>query len=99
MGKTYLLNLDDAVEHYIAQFLDSARSKMDYMEFLSDLNALKYQELDWEAAETHLRFYMAEYASFPEGALALNLTLVPLFKRYQDGERTKSLYDEMMDCE
>lgn len=58
-------------------------------------------DLDWQKAEDHLRFFMAEYAALPGGVgqFGLQLTLVPLFNRYQSGERTEELYNEMMEVE
>ena len=58
------------------------------------------KELDWELAKNTLNMWIAEYASIGvAGQLGLQLTLLPLKRRYDSGERTKKLYDEIMKCE
>lgn len=55
---------------------------------------------DWDKAESYLNKTIAEYAAIGmPGRFALQLTLIPLKKRYDDGERTQELYDEIMECE
>ena len=57
-------------------------------------------EEDWEKAIKHLEFYIVEYASIGfSGQLALQATLIPLRKRYENGERTLQLYEAMMEIE
>ena len=55
---------------------------------------------EWEEAEKHLNLFIAEYASigFP-GTFGLQGILVPLKKRFDSGERTRKLYEEIMEAE
>lgn len=54
----------------------------------------------WILAERHLYAMMAEYADLgTSGALGLYLTLVPLKRRYDSGERTVALWEAIMQCE
>lgn len=55
---------------------------------------------EWEEAEKHLNFFIAEYASigFP-GTFGLQGILIPLKKRFDSGERTRKLYEEIMEVE
>lgn len=56
--------------------------------------------MDWESAKNYLHTMIAEYASIgAAGRFGLTYTLLPLKKRYENGERTKELYDEIMGCE
>lgn len=52
--------------------------------------------MDWEEAKIHFYFMMKEYEKIPSGALALLIVFYPLAERYESGERTKELYEEMM---
>lgn len=57
-------------------------------------------EDDWTKAYDHLNFIMSEYVMIgPSGALGLYGVLVPLKKRYDMGERSVGLYNEIMECE
>lgn len=57
-------------------------------------------ELDWKKAEDHLNFMIDEYKSIgTRGIFSLTLTLYPLKQRYNSGERTQELFDEIMECE
>ena len=56
--------------------------------------------LDWDAAIDHLNMLIDMYESIgASGILGLAVVLLPLKKRYADGERTQKLYDEIMECE
>lgn len=60
----------------------------------------KVGEGDWIIACDHLNMLIAEYvAAGWVGQFALQTTLLPLKKRYDSGERSQSLYDEIMACE
>lgn len=55
---------------------------------------------DWDKAISHLNATIAECVAIGmPGRFALQLTLIPLKKRYDDGERTQKLYDEIVECE
>ena len=57
-------------------------------------------EKDWKKAVDHLNMLIVEYASIGfAGTFGLNVVLVPLKKRYDSGERSRELYDEIMSCE
>ena len=62
---------------------------------------LQVSDEAWRPAVEHLNAVIAEYALLiaTGGLLALCLTLLPLKKRYDAGERTPELYDEIMQCE
>lgn len=54
----------------------------------------------WKEAINYLNMLIAEYASIGfAGSFGLNGVLIPLKKRFDKGERTKELYDEIMQCE
>lgn len=56
--------------------------------------------MDWEKAKNHLNEVIANYISIGwTGQLALNYNLLPLRERYNKGERTRQLYDDIMECE
>lgn len=56
--------------------------------------------LNWEEAEEHLCFIEQMYTEIgSSGYLALNTTIRPLRDRYNKGERTEELYDEIMALE
>jgi hypothetical protein len=54
---------------------------------------------DWEAALKHLNDVKEKYMELPEGLANLNILLKcnPYIERYQNGERTKDLYDSIME--
>lgn len=54
----------------------------------------------WDKAIDYLNFLIAEYVMAGwAGQFGLQGVLLPLKKRYDIGERTKKLYDEIMQCE
>jgi hypothetical protein len=54
----------------------------------------------WEAVENYLNAMIAEYVAIGQfGVLGLQVTLLPLKKRLDAGERSEELYNEIMDCE
>lgn len=56
--------------------------------------------MDWERAEAWLNQMIAAYAALgPAGSFGLYLTLLPLKRRFDTGERTQALYDEIMECQ
>lgn len=56
--------------------------------------------LAWEKAKEHLQETRQRYAEIgASGIPALTLTLNPLLIRYEKGERTRELYDEIMESE
>ena len=58
------------------------------------------KELDWKLAENTLNMWIAEYSGIgPAGQLGLQLVLLPLKRRFDSGERTPELYEEIMKCE
>lgn len=59
---------------------------------------------DWEAAYAHFMYYMEMYRSMlgqPDVMVgpALMVVFEPLLRRYNSGERSQKLYDEMMGVE
>lgn len=62
-----------------------------------EIDAAKAQGLDWDAAEKTLRRWIEEYEAIgPAGQLALMTALYPMRARFNGGERTQDLYDEIM---
>jgi len=55
--------------------------------------------IDWEEAEEHFYFIKGMYEEIPEGKLALIMFIEPTARRYEAGERTKELYEDMMSAE
>lgn len=55
--------------------------------------------MDWERAENHLNMLIAEYSAlgWREGQFGLYV-LLPLKRRFDAGERTENLYQEIMQC-
>lgn len=55
--------------------------------------------MDWKRAEMQLYTLIAEYADLGyTGLFGLYITLLPLKRRFDAGERTQELYDEIMQC-
>jgi len=56
--------------------------------------------LDWKKAEENLYNVLNLYKSIGfTGTFALSITINPLVKRFESGERTEELYDEIMELE
>ena len=56
--------------------------------------------MDWERAQAWLNELIVVYTSLGDaGNFGLCLTLLPLKQRFDAGERTQDLYDEIMQCE
>lgn len=54
----------------------------------------------WTKAKEHLDFYRQVYTDIGSaGILGLRLTFDPLVIRFENGERTPELYDEMLAVE
>lgn len=57
-------------------------------------------ESQWEEAKAYLDMMITAYQAIGfAGAFGLALTLMPLKKRYDSGERTQELYDAIMEIE
>lgn len=55
---------------------------------------------EWDKALKYLDMLIVDYASIGfAGRFVLNGVLIPLKKRYDSGERTRKLYDEIMERE
>lgn len=55
---------------------------------------------EWDKAIDYLNMLIVEYASIGfAGRFGLDVVLIPLKKRYESGERSKALYDAIMECE
>ena len=55
-------------------------------------------EIDWNLAEEYLKECESAYAETgTAGALCMNIIIRPLRDRFNRGERTVELYDEIMD--
>ncbi len=58
------------------------------------------EAMDWDAAMTHLETFEAEYRKLPIGIGAFGLmTIANIKARFENGERTKALYEDMMGIE
>ncbi len=65
---------------------------------------LRESALDWDAAKKHFDSVFQQYKCFlgqtgTNTLPALNLTLMPLLRRYENGERTQELYEAMLAVE
>jgi hypothetical protein len=57
-------------------------------------------DLDWEAAEEHLKEIESAYTSIGKpGYLALNFIIRPLRDQFNAGERSDALWHELMNLE
>ena len=57
-------------------------------------------EEQWREAENLLNMYIAECVAIGwAGSFALNFSLLPLKRRLDAGERTRELYDDIMEME
>lgn len=55
---------------------------------------------EWAKAIDYLNTLIIEYASIGmAGRFGLDGVLIPLRKRYESGERTRELYEAIMECE
>jgi len=55
--------------------------------------------INWDRAEKHLYNMKQGYKEIgPMGIFGLS-SIIPLVKRFEDGERTKELYDKIMELE
>lgn len=94
--KEYILFTDGELENLKAGGEVSCKTKSgDKLCFMSKNHYEK-----WEKAISYLNLLIGMYASLGwQGSFGLNLTLLPLYKRYENGERTDELYDAIMRCE
>ena len=94
--KEYILLTDDEIENIKAGGEVSGETKSGVKVYIMSKN--HYEK--WEKAITYLNLLIGTYASLGwQGSFGLNLTLLPLYKRYEGGERTPELYDAIMKCE
>lgn len=67
-----------------------------YKKYIDD----NYPELDWVKAKEYLDEVRQNYTSIGSaGLLALQLTINPLLIKFEKGDRSKDLYDEIMSLE
>ena len=94
--KEYILFTDDELENLKAGGEVGAKTQSgDVVYFMSKNHYEK-----WEKAISYLNLLIGMYASLGwQGSFGLNLTLLPLYKRDENGERTDELYDAIMRCE
>ena len=86
---------------------DDATDDQIRLAIMDDLYEVTYRpvqqpvsEADWTKAIRHLEMLIVEYASIGwAGRFGLDGVLVPLRKRYESGERTRELYDAIMETE
>lgn len=56
--------------------------------------------MNWKKAEDRLNMFIELYREIGwSGRFGIYLTLLPLKKRFDAGERTPELYEEIMACE
>jgi len=65
---------------------------------------LQAKDLDWEKAKEHLDEITDRYKRLVgvpgvNTSLALTLVMYPLLRRFNSGERTQELYNEMLEVE
>lgn len=52
-------------------------------------------DVRWQAAYDHAVLARKEYSAIPTGGLALALVINPAIKRYESGERSEELLDDL----
>jgi hypothetical protein len=58
------------------------------------------KEMNWETAENHLKEIRKAYVEIgAAGTFAIVAVLNPLLERFEEGERTEELHQEIMDLE
>jgi len=55
-------------------------------------------ELNWKEAESRLEFYLDAYSSIPTGMFGYT-KVMRLHDKFQSGDRSQNLYDEIMELE
>ena len=56
--------------------------------------------MNWESAEVHLKEVESAYVSIGQpGRMALVISIWPIVDRFNAGERTEKLYNEIMSLE
>lgn len=99
------MQLGYSVEHCVESAYDEIKDRKGEMVngvFVkeSDLgqNKRDMNVLDWKEAENHLYEMEKAYKSIGfAGTFGLSLTINPLIKRFEEGERTQELHDAIMD--
>lgn len=83
----------------IAMQITSEADAKAIVEGLNLLNQGEQPQLDWDKATSRLADMEIVYSALPDGAgrFGLVLTIWPLKGRLEKGERTKWLYDEIME--
>ncbi len=76
------------------------RANETYRRACEEVARLRESALDWDAAKKHFDSVFQQYKCFlgqtgTNTLPALNLTLMPLLRRYENGERTQELYEAM----
>lgn len=59
------------------------------------MEAVVVDERRWRDAYEHALLARKEYSAIPMGALALNLVIMPAIRRYETGERTQELLEDL----
>lgn len=65
----------------------------------SEYVTVSISEESWKEAINYLNALIAEYVVVPTGVIALRGILLPMKKRYDSGERSIELYNEIMASE
>lgn len=104
MSTTYILiNNDDVANLKAGEEVYISVDGKDCAIMLEDAYKATYlgvTDEEWKKAIEHLDMLILMYASIgPTGMFGLAGVLSPLKKRYEEGERTKELYDAIMACE
>jgi hypothetical protein len=77
--------------------LTEEMAKQAYQNRFDIENGIDAEELDWEAAKGYLKYIRQEYVDIgTSGIFALNAVINPLLIRFESNERTKDLYDAIM---
>lgn len=63
------------------------------------INKLDLSINQWKQASEYIYKMKEYYEEIPHGRLALGLVINPLIERYESGERTKELYQEIWDVQ
>lgn len=80
----------DAIEHHLPELANDIRERY-------PLSVDAPKEMDWKEAKDYLDKIRKDYTEIGSvGLIALNIVINPLLIRYENGERSQLLHDEIM---
>jgi len=100
----YIAALCTKLELDMGQVMDANIEKLkvrypDGFKSTDSVARVDVEPLDWAKAEQYLATCERIYGETPNGILALSMTIMPLRHRFDRGERTEWLYNDIMEVE